>query len=33
MPASTLVIVAGSWITLALLALVAWRFNRTRGDD
>jgi hypothetical protein len=33
MPASTLVIVIGSWIALAALAVVAHAFNRDRGED
>jgi hypothetical protein len=32
-PISTLVIVGGAWILLAALALLAYRFNRDRGDD
>lgn len=33
MPTSTLLIVAGSWAVLALLTLLANRFNRDRADD
>jgi hypothetical protein len=33
MPTSTLVIIIGSWLLLAGLALLAYRFNRDRGDD
>jgi len=33
MPASTPFIILGSWVLLALLALLAYRFNRDRGDD
>jgi hypothetical protein len=33
MPRSTLFIIVGSWLLLALLTLVAYRFNRSRGDD
>ena len=33
MPAATLIIVLGSWVLLALLAVVAYRFNRRRGGD
>jgi hypothetical protein len=31
MPASTLIVVVGSWLVLAGLALLAFRFNR--GND
>jgi len=33
MPVSTLLLVFGSWVVLAGLALLAYRFNRDRGDD
>ncbi len=33
MPAETLIIVLGSWLVLAGLALLAYRFNRGRGDE
>jgi hypothetical protein len=33
MPASTLIVVVGSWLVLAGLALLAYRFNRDRGED
>jgi hypothetical protein len=33
MPASTLIVVLGSWVALLGLALLAYRFNRDRGED
>jgi hypothetical protein len=33
MPASTIVLIVGSWLVLAGLTLLAYRFNRGRGDD
>jgi hypothetical protein len=33
MPASTLWLVVGSWLVLAGLSLLAYRFNRNRSDD
>lgn len=33
MPTSTLLIVCGSWLALAVLAWVAYQFNRDRGRD
>ena len=33
MPASTLIVVVGSWLVLAGLTLLAYRFNRDRGED
>jgi hypothetical protein len=33
MPASTLLVLGGSWVLLAALALLAYRFNRDRGED
>jgi hypothetical protein len=33
MPASTILIVLGSWVAIALLSVLAYRFNRGRGDD
>jgi hypothetical protein len=33
MPSSTLLIVVGSWIVLAVLTVLAYRFNRSRGSD
>jgi hypothetical protein len=33
MPSSTLIIVVGSWFVLAVLTVVAYRFNRSRGGD
>jgi LPXTG-motif cell wall-anchored protein len=33
MPTSTLVIIIGAWLLLAGLSLLAYRFNRDRGDD
>jgi hypothetical protein len=32
-PASTLLVVIGSWLLLAGLTLLAYRFNRDRGED
>jgi len=29
----TWIVVAGSWVLLAGLTLLAYRFNRDRGDD
>jgi hypothetical protein len=31
MPSSTLIIVVGSWVVLAVLTVVAYRFNRSQG--
>jgi hypothetical protein len=33
MPTSTLIVVLGSWLALLGLTLLAYRFNRDRGDD
>jgi hypothetical protein len=33
MPTSTPFIIIGSWVLLALLAVLAYRFNRDRGED
>jgi hypothetical protein len=33
MPSSTLIIVVGSWVVLAVLTVVAYRFNRSRKGD
>jgi hypothetical protein len=33
MPASTLLLVFGSWVVLAVLTFLAYRFNRGRSDD
>jgi len=33
MPGSTLIIVVGSWAVLAVLTVVAYRFNRSRRGD
>jgi hypothetical protein len=33
MPASTVIVVLGAWLLLACLTLLAYRFNRHRGDD
>jgi hypothetical protein len=33
MPAETLIVVIGAWLALGVLTLVAYRFNRDRGDD
>jgi hypothetical protein len=33
MPTATLIIVVGSWIVLAVLTVVAYRFNRSQGGD
>jgi hypothetical protein len=33
MPTSTLAWVIGSWIVLAALSGLAYRFNRNRGND
>jgi hypothetical protein len=30
MPSSTLIIVVGSWVVLAVLTVVAYRFNRSQ---
>jgi hypothetical protein len=32
MPASTLLVVLGSWVVLLGLTLLAYRFNRDRGE-
>jgi hypothetical protein len=32
-PGSTLIVVIGSWLILVGLTLLAYRFNRNRGDD
>jgi hypothetical protein len=29
----TLIVVLGSWVLLLVLTLLAYRFNRDRGDD
>lgn len=33
MPASTLIVVVGAWVILAGLTLLAFRFNRNKGED
>ncbi len=33
MPASTLLVVIGSWLAIAGLALLAYRLNRDRSED
>jgi hypothetical protein len=33
MPLSTLLVIIGSWFVLAALTLLAYRFNRNRGED
>lgn len=33
MPLSTLILVGGSWLVLLGLTLLAYRFNRDRGED
>jgi hypothetical protein len=33
MPVSTLLIVLGSWLFLMVLAMLAYRFNRDRGEE
>jgi hypothetical protein len=33
MPTSTIVVVVGAWVVLAALTVLAYRFNRDRGDD
>jgi len=33
MPASTLIVVVGAWLVIAGLTLLAYRFNRGRGED
>jgi hypothetical protein len=33
MPATTVLVLAGSWLVLAALTAVAFLFNRPRGDD
>jgi hypothetical protein len=33
MPASTLIVVVGAWLLIAGLTLLAYRFNRDRGED
>ncbi len=33
MPGATILIVVGSWVLLALLTLLAYRFNRGRGKE
>jgi hypothetical protein len=33
MPSATLLIVVGSWIVLAVLTVLAYRFNRSRRGD
>jgi len=33
MPLSTLILVGGSWLILLGLTLLAFRFNRGRGED
>jgi hypothetical protein len=33
MPLTTLLLIFGSWILLAGLAVLAYRLNRGRGDD
>jgi hypothetical protein len=33
MPGSTLLVILGSWLVLAVLIAIAYRFNRDRGED
>jgi hypothetical protein len=33
MPVTTLLLIGGSWLVLAGLTALAYRFNRGRGDD
>lgn len=33
MPQSTLIIIIGAWVLLAVLTALAYRFNRDRGED
>ena len=33
MPGSTLILVGGSWLVLLALTLLAFKFNRDRGDE
>jgi len=33
MPGTTLLVVIGSWVVLAVLVAVAYRFNRDRSED
>jgi hypothetical protein len=33
MPGTTILVVCGSWLVLAGLTLIAYRFNRGRGED
>jgi len=33
MPGTTSLLIFGSWLLLAGLTLLAYRFNRDRGDD
>jgi hypothetical protein len=33
MPTMTLIVVCGSWLLLAALSILAYRFNRDRSDD
>lgn len=33
MPTMTLFVVCGSWVLLAVLSILAYRYNRDRSDD
>ncbi len=33
MPGTTIITVIGSWLLLAVLSVLAYRFNRNRSDD
>jgi len=33
MPGATILVVCGAWVVLAALTILAYRFNRERGDD
>ena len=33
MPTTTLMLIGGSWLLLAVLTVLSYRFNRNRGDD
>jgi hypothetical protein len=33
MPGTTIIAVIGSWLLLAVLSVLAYRFNRNRSDD
>ena len=32
-PGSTILVVCGAWVVLAVLTVIAYRFNRGRGGD